>query len=105
MKHKGGESLEKEKDFIQQNKEAIMEEMAGNINALSSLVSQKLTTIMIEHEQPVHPEMVDTFMDISTSVGYMVALFSQLMVLERGFVQGDDTPAIGFTAMLDRNKK
>lgn len=91
-------------NFIEKNKLAIMQELRGGIGTLQSLISEKLPEVLQENEEPIPPQVTETYMDMSLSIGYIVGLFNELQTLEFGIEESQPQNPIGFGALLNNKE-
>lgn len=85
--------------FIEKNRQAILEELANDINALSDVMSTSLSQTYIELNEPIHPKLLDVYGSLYSLTGHIVALYSELMVIERGDIAEETNKPIGFQSM------
>jgi len=84
--------------FIDENKEALLEEMSETLSDLNTLVGSVLQT-------PIPPSQMDGalmrtyFAAITLQIGSMTALFNQYYVLLKGIVPKENRPA-GFAGLI-----
>lgn len=90
--------------LIQQNQDAVHEELQRGLNNMNTLVMQKLPEILIKLETPIHPEVNDVLMSISSTLGYTVAVANELSVLRDGPQIEDEERPIGFAAMKNHRE-
>lgn len=85
------------------NKQAVIDELTLNINRFSNILQSALPETLKEMGQPIDPKLTEIYMDMSGINGYIIALMSQLIVLERGIDKTEDKK-IGFTALMEKMK-
>ena len=81
--------------FIEDNKSALLEEMAENINAIVEILQQVYIKNPDENARVDAAFLRNALMAISQSSGYISALFNQYIVLATGQVKEKCKP-IGF---------
>jgi hypothetical protein len=97
---------ENNKSFIEQNKSSIIDELVVNVNRISALLSETLPHELKKSKKSIPPNVSEVYTDLSMATGYVVALLSELVVLENGLViKEQEEPVIGFRSMIDRSKK
>lgn len=87
--------------LIQQNEEAVHEELQRGLNNLNLLIMQKLPETLMKAETPIHPEVADVLMSISSTLGYTIAVSNEASVLRDGPQDEEEQRPIGFAAMKD----
>lgn len=85
-------------DFIEQNKEVLLQEMADKINSLAEILGSVL-------ENPIEPEsdgsvMRTYWIAAGTQIGSLTTLFNQYYVLLKGAIP--EERRVGFGALLDK---
>ena len=86
-------------EFIQQNREAIVEEMGQSIQTMSGYLNEVLTS-------EISPEVDSTFMRtimiaMGHQLGYLTALYNQYYVITKGEIPKQKP--IGFGALTDKD--
>ena len=85
--------------LIQQNEQAVHEELQRGLNNLNGLVLQKLPEALQSTETTIHPAVNDVLMSISSTLGYTIAIANEASVLREGPEVEEQQRPIGFAAM------
>lgn len=85
--------------LIQQNEQAVHEELQRGLNNLNRLILEKLPETLQSTETPIHPAVNDVLMSISSTLGYTVAIANEATVLREGPQIKEAQRPIGFAAM------
>jgi hypothetical protein len=84
--------------FIEENKEALLEEMSGTISDLNTIIGSVLQT-PIPSPQIDGTLMRTYFAATAMQIGSLTALFNQYYVLLKGVVPKENRPA-GFAGLI-----
>lgn len=92
------------KDFIEDNKTALIEEISTTISSLSEIIKD------VSQQEPQEPSIDNAylrnyFMAVSQNIGYLVALYNQYYILLTGNIEKDVKRPIGFSALNESIKK
>lgn len=90
--------------LLQENEEAVNEELTKGLNNLNVLILQKLPEALIQTETPVHPAVADVLLSIGSSLGYTIAIANEQSVLREGPKEDSEPQTIGFAAMRERRE-
>lgn len=71
-------------EFINKNKEAILEEISQSLTSLNSYINEILTSDINPETDGLY--MRTMTMAISHQLGYLTAIFNQYFVLEAGYI-------------------
>jgi len=90
--------------FIEENKQALIDEMASHLNDMHSCITNLIQGEVSENSAVNNELLYKDIIGISQSLGYTIACFNQYYIFLTGEVKKESQP-IGFGAMLDIKEK
>ena len=90
------------KEFIEQNKEACIQEIGIQIQQLNAYVGEVANMEVTESDMA---ETRNYFMLIGHSVGYLTAVYNEYMALETAVITQEKSNPIGFGSLLKDKEK
>lgn len=90
-------------ELIEQNKEALLQEMGTSINEAVGAIQAVISTPSEDAADKMEI-LYSSMMMISQNLGYLAACFNQYMIFINGVLPGGDEKLIGFNAMVDTLK-
>lgn len=85
--------------FIEKNKEALLEEMAGNINEIISSLANVIQNTPIENVEHDAAYLRNALIIMSQNAGQLASNFNQYIVFTKGDIP--KTKPIGFRALME----
>lgn len=91
-------------DFINQNKQALLQEIGKNLNSISDIVFSIVGQPADENAQIDSTLARNALIGIAHHLGFITAVFNQYWIFETGKIPEEKHP-MGFSTMTEKKEK